>query len=147
MFERFRRFLLRRRLYALMVAAIFSGLAVPLVTAMPASADADGCTQISGGYTCTLIEGGGLHVNTFQQSKGNVSKIPQNCNYYAEFTVSKNGNVYWSGKSDFHRGCDNFPRVSRRLTVNRDFQDGSRACGTWFENNTRLGTTCLNIHR
>lgn len=147
MVERFHSFLLQRRLYVLLVAAILTGVGVPLIGAPPASADADGCTQISGGYTCTLIQGGGLHVNTFQQSKGHVSKPPQNCNYYARFTVSKDGREYWSGRTDVHQGCDNFPRVTRRLTVNRDFEDGSRACGSWFENDSRMGTTCLDVHR
>ena len=132
------------RRFTLIAAALAAAAIMTLSTAAPASALAtDGCTGVSGGgYTCFGIYSTGSRVDSFYQSRGGVYPI---CNYQARFTVSQNNSTYWSRWSSYHSGCMYFPRATRSVSVNAYFRKPSKACGSWYENGSRLGTACNYI--
>jgi hypothetical protein len=128
---------------AMLGAGVVAALALP---ATPAVASSEGCTGVSDGYTCFQIHGHRTHVEEFVQSRGKVStQTPVNCNYYAVFTVEKDGQIIWQDRSEAHDGCFYSPRVSRTLAVNLDFPRGSKACGSWYSDGSRIGTACNRI--
>lgn len=134
------------RRIALVSAFALALLSLPLLP--QAVASSEGCTGISDGYTCFQIHGNRLHVDKFVQTRGKKfipPDYPAICNYYALFTVEKDGNVYWEGTTERHDGCFYTPRVTRTLHVNRDFLRHSKACGIWIENETKIGTACNEI--
>ncbi len=128
-------------------AGLAVAAAVALSGASPASASSQGCTGVSDGMTCFNINGTSTHVDSFVQVRDKAGGTPTICNYQANFTVEQNGAVYWSTWSTFHAGCMYFWRATRTVTVNADFRDPSRACGSWYENGSRLGTACNLISR
>jgi hypothetical protein len=114
----------------------------------PALADSTGCTGVRDGQTCFSIRGQRTFVEEFEQSRLVIFIPPDHpaiCNYYAHFTVEKDGRIYWEGTSDFHKGCWYYNEATRKLKVNHDFLRGSKACGTWWESDSRLGTACNRI--
>lgn len=131
---------------ALAAAVALSGLgAAPSVAHN--NGQSSGCTGVTGGWTCFYIWGigGTTHVERFQQSRG-VTSYPQICNYQARFTVSQNGRVYWSRWSAYHQGCFYSWRATRTVWVEGNFRNPSKACGSWYENGSRLGTACKFIY-
>jgi hypothetical protein len=127
----------------LFLAALVASIALLInVTPPKAAASSSGCTGVSDGYTCFYINGGGLYVSSFAQSRGKAGGWPAICNYYGHFTTSWYGVQYWSGNSSYHSGCFYTYRATRTLYVNRNFANPSYACGSWYENGSRLGTAC-----
>jgi hypothetical protein len=131
------------------VGILVAALALlPLSPAPQAEASSEGCTGISDGYTCFQIHGERLHVDKFVQTRGKKfipPDYPAICNYYALFAVEKDGKIYWSEKTEVHKGCMYSPRATRTLHVNRDFLRNSKACGSWVEDDSKLGTACNRI--
>src|SRR5918996_826288 len=119
-----------RRVAPLLAAGLL--LVVLIVLPSPtAVADSTGCTGVSDGQTCFHIEGERRFVEKFVQTR-DVFAIPPDypaiCNYYAHFTVEKDGKIYWSGDSDYHKGCWYNYKASRTLVVNESFVRNSKAC-------------------
>jgi hypothetical protein len=135
-----------RRL-TLAAAGFAVAAAMALSGASPVSASSQGCTGVSDGFTCFNINGTGTHVDSFVQIRDKVGGTPTICNYQANFTVEQNGAVYWSAWSATNAGCMYFWRATRTVTVNGDFRNPSKACGSWYENGSRLGTACNLIYR
>lgn len=135
-----------RRITGLLMATV----AVLALSGSPVSAHSnatsDGCTGIDSGYTCFGVNylKGTTHVASFYQSRG--KDQPQICNYQARFTVSRNNSTYWAASTSFHQGCFYFFRATRSLRVEKTFRNPSKACGSWYESRSRLGTACLILH-
>lgn len=112
-----------------------------------ARASSSGCTGVSDGYTCFYIYGSGTYVDKFVQARGKAGGWPAICNYKARFTASWYGVRYWEGWSSYHSGCFYTYRATRTLYVRKNYTDNTYACGSWYENGSRLGTACNWIHR
>ncbi len=96
--------------------------------------------------TCFYVYGnrGSTHVDSFVQARDVVGK-PQICNYQARFHVERNGSTYWSGWSSYHQGCFYSWRATRTLRVERNFINPSKACGSWYQDGSKMGTACLGL--
>ena len=107
-----------------------------------------GCAMTSGPeYTCFNIYGNGgtTHVDHFLQTRGKT--YPSICNYWAVFKVNQYGTVYWTRTSNKHYGCYYSTRVTRNSgTVETNFRNPSTACGIWYENSSRVGMACNDLH-
>jgi hypothetical protein len=139
----------RMRKGALYLASLVASIAL-LISATPpkAAASSSGCTGVSDGYTCFYINGGGTYVDNFVQSRTKVSWPPGPiCNYKAHFTASWYGTQYWDGWSSYHSGCFYTVRATRTLYVRAYYANNTYACGSWYENGSRLGTACNWIFR
>jgi len=117
--------------------------------AAPAAASANVCTSISGAigdHMCTYINGSGTYVNYARVAVYRVK--PQSiCNYYATFTVYDSSGVkIYSKTSAYHSGCLWGYFASRQIDVYRSFPNNSKACGSWFQDGGRLGTSCARIY-
>jgi hypothetical protein len=134
----------------LFLALLAAGVALMLSTApQKAEAESSGCTGVNGGYTCFYIHGpnGSTLVESFAQARGVAGGTPTICNYKAHFTAEYYGEEYWAGDSDYHQGCFYSFRATRTLDIaDAYFMDPTYACGEWWEDGTKLGTACNEIH-
>jgi hypothetical protein len=143
-----------RRLASAAAAAVAVAVTIAMLGAATSSAHwsqkVQGCTGVSGdGVTCFMILGipGTTHVAQFIQSRTKAGGLPQICNYQARFTVRfrRNNNAYWARNSSYHQGCFYSYRATRTVNVERNFLSPSKACGSWYEDGTRLGTACNSL--
>jgi hypothetical protein len=136
-----------RLLLAATMALALTGGAV--ATATPALATANVCTSISGqigDHMCTYINGSGTYVNYARVAVYRIA--PQSiCNYYATFTVYDSSGVkIYTKTSSYHSGCIWGYFASRQIDVYKRFPNNSKACGSWFQDGGRLGTSCARLH-
>ena len=122
-----------------------------------AAASSQGCTYTSVPfeYVCFNIKGTGTWVDSFSVTRGKVAPtVPLGsvCNFKARIRVTAPDGTVWQQTTKVREGC-----VTLRATVNvrpgqgtsggRAFLSGSRACGSFYENDVLQDTACNMIHR
>ena len=115
----------------------------------PAAADSQGCTytDFPNKYVCFSIYGDGTHVDKFVVTRGRLARGDNGiCNYEGRVRVTAPDGTTWNYTSDHRAGCQ-VGRATRTIGVNRDYPNGSRACGSFYENGQLQSTACNKIKR
>jgi len=112
-----------------------------------------GCTRIGGDFLgdliCFEVRGTGTTIDYGVVSHTTSQDLGATfCNYYGRMTIyDGNGGVIEASNGNYHSGCYGpVYFVTRRIIAFKNFPTARRACGSWFENGSRLGTACLDIH-
>jgi hypothetical protein len=132
----------------LVLAVAVAVLAMSLKPSPSAAAMVDGCTYTSFPfhYVCTQIHGGGLYVDKFVVVRGKGNPADHSvCNFQGKVTVKAPDGRIWRYASSYRPGCQ-LGRATRTITVNRTYPNGSRACGSFYENAVLQDTACLRIY-
>ncbi len=134
--------------FIVVLATALAACVAALAAAPYAGATSEGCTytKFPTHYVCFRIEGSGLHVDKFQVKRGKLDADNSICNHRARVVVRHDGKVVYRKWTKRRAGCDLF-RVVRTIKVNRNFPDGSEACGSFFENGVLQDTACNEIKR
>ena len=136
----------RRGIGRVLLGGFAAGALMLGVGASSAAASADGCTYTSfpDEYVCGVVEGEGLHVETMDVVRGKLLGGTIR-DYHAEVTVTSAAGTEWRYTSETHAG-KTYLRADRSLGIHRDFPDGSRICGSFFEGGDLQDTVCFDIH-
>jgi hypothetical protein len=139
---------IRNVIVGMLVATGIAALALSL-HASPAAADSQGCTYTNfpNKYVCLSIYGRGTHVDKFVVVRGKLDRGDNGiCNYEARVNVTAPDHATWDFTSEHRGGCEQ-GRATRTIRVDRDFPNGSRACGSFYENGQLQDSACNKIKR
>jgi hypothetical protein len=139
---------IRNAIAGTLAVAGLAALALSLHAA-PAAANSEGCTYTNfpNKYVCFYIYGRGTHVDKFVVIRGRLDKGDNGiCNFEGRVRVTAPDHTTWDFTSDYRAGCQQ-GRATRTIRVDRDFPDGSRACGSFYENGQLQDSACNKIER
>ncbi len=124
-----------RAVAAVGVALVLS-IGLGAVDAVPAGANANGCTAYPGAWSsllCNQTNGSGTYVSNSQVYRSDYKRTALFCEYAAKLWYTKSTGTVVTRYSSFTSGCTYPPRAWKNFSVDGYLRSGTGICGAWRE--------------